>query len=91
MMLEYQVVYNLKSDLTLLQGCLNRMAGDGWTLTYVNANALYAVFQRPTDKPRYSNGLIYVGTLPLPRICERPTFWQAIRRVLASHIVADCG
>jgi hypothetical protein len=51
MMLEYQVVYNLKSDLKLLQGCLNRMARDGWTLTYVNANALYAVFQRPTNEP----------------------------------------
>lgn len=58
-MMEYQVVYTLKSDPGILQQWLNRMARDGWTLVYINANTIYAVFQRPTTEPR-DNQVIWV-------------------------------
>ena len=48
---EYQVIYGLQYDVDCLQAVLNHMSAKGWTLTYVNANLLYAVFQRETETP----------------------------------------
>lgn len=59
-LVEYQIIYTLKGKLGLLQEWCNRMARDGWVLIYVNANAEYAIFQRPTDEPR-DNEIIYIN------------------------------
>lgn len=53
MAVEYQLVIGLHYSADRVQKLLNHMAQQGWTLSFVNANALYAVFQRETDKPDY--------------------------------------
>jgi hypothetical protein len=63
---EYQVIYTLQGSPAMLQHWLNRMARDGWTLTYINANTLYAVFQRPTSEPR-DNEIMYVNSPDIPQ------------------------
>lgn len=52
MVWEYQVIYTLNNSPRELQKWLNRMARDGWALVYINADTLYAVFQRPTTEAR---------------------------------------
>jgi hypothetical protein len=59
--MEYQIIYTLRSSEAELQRWCNKMARDGWKLFMVNANTLYAIFERETDVPR-DNEIMYVNT-----------------------------